>query len=142
MTRFKRGEQDVIQELAFINIAFILAPYTAESLVQTVVDLGLSESFRPIYQMYVGMSRGLIATKLMGVSDDQITLPNFLNLPVPLFVDSKDSRLIQISDLINGLYLAKEVGKVTAFKKQLLEATSILESRINIHSIDWNAKTA
>jgi hypothetical protein len=137
LAKFMGGEQKTIQNLAYFNLPYYIAPYTATSLVQTIVDLGLSESFKPIYQMYVGAARGIVAFKGMGLLDEDISRPNFQNLPTPLFVDSKDSRLIQLSDLLNGLLLAKEMGEMTEFKQKLLDATSSLENRISLHTVEW-----
>lgn len=136
------GCQAAIQMLAFMNVSNFLAPHTSQYPVQTVVDLGLSESFRPIYQMYVGHARGLIAVKMMGIRDDQITIPNYSNLPVPLFVDSHDSRLIQLSDLLIGTLLAKNMQQSTGFKGKLIDTVACLDSRIALHSIEWNANKA
>jgi hypothetical protein len=136
------GCQAAIQSLAFFNMSNFLAPYTSQHPVQAVVDLGLSESFRPIYQMYVGHARGLTAVKMRGVRDIQITIPNYSNLPVPLFVDSHDSRLIQLSDLLIGTLLAKNMRQSTGFKGELIDTVACLDSRIALHSIEWNADKA
>jgi len=133
--------QGMIQTLAYSNVSNYLVPETSQGVVQLIVDLGLSESFRPIYDMYVGMSRGVLTVKLIGIPEDQLTLQNFRNLPVPLFIDSKDSRLLQLSDVLIGLRLAEITGSATAFKKRLAESTRCLNERIVVESVEWNAES-
>jgi len=126
--------QRMIQWLAYGNVAFLLAPHTERGIVQVIIDLGLSESFKPMYDMYVGTNRGLLAVRQMGISEELITLPNFRNLPVPLFIDSRDSRLVQLSDVIVGLKLAEKCPPVSDFKSRLIGSINDIGERITVHS--------
>lgn len=129
--------QQSIQHLAFFNIPFYLSKYTSTSVVQTIVDLGVQESFKPVYDMYVGISRGISAVKRMGLDDGVVSVPNFRNLPVPTFVDSKDSRLLQFSDLLVGLLLAEAIGSLSPLKRALLRELNTLRDRVHFQTVNW-----
>lgn len=133
------GNQAAIQLLSFTNVSHFLAPYKDKAIVQLVVDLGLNKAFKPIYRMYVGKAQGIVAAKIMGVTDENITEKNYRNLPIPLFIDSVDSRLMQLSDLLTGLALSKESGRLTGFKARLYEAADASLARAEVSTVEWNA---
>jgi hypothetical protein len=139
IANFAGGNQAAIQMLSFMNVSHFLAPYKDKSIVQLVVDLGLNEAFKPVYRMYVGKTQGVVAAKIMGVNDEDITEKNYRNLPVPLFVDSVDSRLMQLSDLLTGLALSKESGRLTGFKARLYEAADAGLAQAEVSTVEWNA---
>lgn len=131
--------QRMIQELAYANVANFLAPHTKRGVVQVIIDLGLSAAFKPIYDMYVGTTRGLLAMKQVGIAEDHITRPNYHNLPVPLFIDSRDSRLIQLSDMIVGITLAGKCTPVSEFKRRLTNSIHAVVKHTTVNSVEWNA---
>ena len=77
--------------------------------------------------------------KARNIDDSQITLKNYRNLPVPLFLDSNDSRLLQFSDLLIGLLLSKETGSLTPFKEELLKRIEPVMKNVQVFSGEWNA---
>jgi hypothetical protein len=128
-----------IQHLAYVNIDHHLAPLCATHVVQRVVDLGISESFRPIYEMYVAGTRGLALLKARGIPDALITVKNYQNSPIPLFLRSQESRLLQVSDLIIGVLLARETNQMTPFKNSILQALTPILENVSVFSAQWNA---
>jgi hypothetical protein len=131
-----------IQLLAHLNIPVYLADLTSKNVVQVIIDLGLSEAFRPVYDIYSGSSKSIPHMKAAGVADDQITVPNFKRLPPPVFVDSVHSRILQFSDLLVGLVLSREIGALTGFKSALLDAFKPAVERVKLFTVDWNANAA
>jgi hypothetical protein len=129
-----------IQQLAHINIGSYLAKSAETHCIQTIVDLGLSESFRPVYEVYAGSSRGLKLIRAQGVQDVHITVPHYRRLLPPAFVDSKDSRLLQFSDLLIGLLLCRETGRLTPFKQSLLDCMAPVMPRVKLTTVEWNAQ--
>jgi len=127
-----------IQHLAHININYYLAGSAETHVVQMIVDLGISESFRPVYDIYAGALRSIPMMKARGIQDDQITIANYQRLPRPVFLDSKDSRILQFSDLLIGLLLSKELGSITPFKAALLECLAPIMPNIQVVSVEWN----
>ncbi len=132
------SHQNMIQMMAFQNMSNFLSPITSSTQVQTVVDLGLNESFKPIYQMYVSGQKNIPIILGMGVDESDISISNFRNLPTPLFIRSEDSKCIQISDVIIGLLLAKKMGTISKFKGSLYETLEPIMPNIGCHSIHWN----
>lgn len=132
------GSQQCIQKLAFFNLQYFLAPYTNTQVVQTIVDLGLCKGFKPVYEMYVAQMKGLIATKLAGFKDKDITSPNFRNLPSPLFIRSRDSRIVQFCDLIIGSFLSYELGQLSDFKSKIHSSLAALDQMIRLETVEWN----
>lgn len=131
-----------IQHLAHVNVSHALAAPAAENLIQIVVDLGLSEAFRSVYDIYASSARGLKLIKAQGIQDVHITTPHYRQLLPPVFSDSKDSRLIQFSDLLIGLLLAEQAGQLTPFKSALLGRLSPLLPRVQLLSVEWNKDDA
>lgn len=127
-----------IQQLAFINISNYLSELAASHQVQIVVDLGIAESFRPIYDMYCSGLRSIPMLKARGIADDQITIQNYRNLPRPLFLDSGDSRLLQYSDVVIGLLLARRLGVLTPFKEAMLQCIEPTLKNVHEYSVEWN----
>jgi hypothetical protein len=67
---------------------------------------------------------------------------NYRNILPPLFSDSKDERLIQISDLIIGVQMWKLESKFknsSIFRKNIIDIVSTLDSSINIYEVEWNS---
>ncbi len=131
-----------IQQLSYVNINNYLAAPAATHVVQMIVDLGISESFRPVYDMYAGALRSIPMLKARGITDDQITISNYRNLPRPVFLASQDSRLLQFSDLLIGLLLCREVGALTPFKLKLVEQLSAMMKYVESVSVEWNKDAA
>jgi len=131
-----------IQHLAHINVAHYLAKPAENHLIQTIVDLGLSESFRPVYEVYAGSNRGLKMIKAQRIEDVHISIPHYRHLLPPAFVDSRDSRLLQYSDLLIGLLLCREAGGLTPFKQSLLECMAPVMPRVELSTVEWNAGDA
>lgn len=132
-----------IQELAHFNIvSSYLADLMEQGIVQIVVDLGLSEAFRPVYRLYSSAIENIPKLLACGWSASGITIPNFTRLPPPVFMDSKRSRILQFSDLVIGLLLCKEIGALSKFKESMLEAISPLVQATQVHSIEWNKNIA
>jgi hypothetical protein len=131
-----------IQHLAHINVSHALAAPAAENLIQIVVDLGLSESFRSVYDVYASSARGLKLIKAQGIQNVHMTVPHYMQLLPPVFADSKDSRLIQFSDLLIGLLLVEQTGLLTPFKTALLECLAPLLQRVQQLSVEWNKSDA
>jgi hypothetical protein len=131
------GGQENLSMLAcaWFNMGVYLESTTGETLVQSVVDLGISESFRPIYNTYVGMSSGVAALVSGGI---EISLPNFRNLPTPLFVDSRNSRAIQLSDVLIGLLLARTTNTLSPLMARLHAELAGIHSQIQLYSVEWN----
>jgi len=127
-----------IQHLAHININNYLAQPAESHVVQMIVDLGISESFRPIYDIYAGAVRNIPMMKARGIRDDQITVANYQRLPRPVFLDSKDSRVLQFSDLLIGLLLARDLQVLTPFKASLLEQLAPIMHNVQIVSVEWS----
>ena len=127
-----------IQQLSYVNINNYLTALAATHVVQMIVDLGISESFRPIYDMYAGALRSIPMLKARGITDDQITIAHYRNLPKPVFLASGDSRLLQFSDFLIGLLLCREVGALTPFKLQLLEQVGAIMKNTEVVSVEWN----
>lgn len=128
-----------VQHLANINLSHYLAPLLASHTVQMIVDLGLSESFRPVYDIYAGALRSIPMMKARGIEDEQITIPHYRQLPAPTFLDSGDSRILQFSDLLIGLMLCDKIGAATLFKGRLLDAITPVVGTVEIFSVEWNA---
>lgn len=132
-----------IQQLAHFNIvSSYLAKLTDQGVVQVIVDLGLSEAFRPVYNLYAGAIQNIPNLVAQGIGDDQITIPNFRRLPPPVFMDSARSRILQFSDLFIGLLLCNELQAMTSFKQSLYEAIEPLLGVTSFHSVEWNANVA
>lgn len=132
-----------IQQLAHFNVvSAYLEKITDQEIVQVIVDLGLSEAFRPVYNIYAGAIQSIPNLVAHGIGDKQITIPNFRRLPAPVFMDSARSRVLQFSDLIIGLLLSKELNAMTSFKQSLFEAIEPLLGITSFHSIEWNANGA
>jgi hypothetical protein len=131
-----------IQQLAYVSISHYLSNIVRTQPVQIVVDLGVSESFRPIYDMYAGVLRSIPMMKARGITDSQITIENYRNLPMPLFLDSRDSRILQFSDLLIGLLLSRELKVLTDFKKALLSCLDPVMSNVSVGSVEWNQNAA
>ena len=127
-----------IQQLAFINIKNYLSDLAVSHQLQIVVDLGISESFRPIYDLYCSAVRGIPMLKARGIADEQITIPNYRNLLRPLFLDSGDSRLLQFSDLLIGLLLARRLGVLTPFKEAMLQCIEPTLKNVREYTVEWN----
>lgn len=134
--------QKAIQFLANFNISHYLTEPAKNHLIQTVVDLGLSGSFKSVYDMYYAISRGLKLVKSQGFEDDLISVPNYRNLLPPVFITSQDSRLLQLSDLIIGLLLSRDTGKMSPFKESLLNSLTPIQNRIKLNSVKWNKDDA
>jgi hypothetical protein len=128
----------VIQRLAHINTNSYLAKPTETHIVQMVVDLGISESFRPIYDIYAGALRSIPMLKARGITDDQITIANYRRLPRAVFMDSKDSRVLQFSDMLIGLTLSRDLQVLTPFKTSLLERLAPIMHNVQVLSVEWN----
>lgn len=132
-----------IQQLAHFNVvSSYLAKITDQEIVQVIVDLGLSEAFRPVYNVYAGAIQSVPNLVAQGIGDDQITIPNFRRLPAPVFMDSARSRVLQFSDLLIGLLLSRELNALTSFKQSLLQAFEPLLGVTTFHSVEWNANVA
>jgi len=131
-----------IQQLSYVNINNYLAAPAATHVVQMIVDLGISKSFRSIYDMYAGALRSIPMLKARGITDDQITISNYRNLPRPVFLTSGDSRLLQFSDFLIGLLLCREVGALTPFKLKLLEQVGAIMKNVEVVSVEWNKDAA
>ncbi len=132
-----------IQQLAHFNVvSSYLAKLTDQGVVQVIVDLGLSEAFRPVYNVYAGAIQSIPNLVAQGIGNDQITIPNFRRLPPPVFMDSARSRILQFSDLVIGLLLSRELNAMTNFKQSLFEAIEPLLSITSFHSVEWNANVA
>jgi len=128
-----------IQLLAYLNIQHnYLAELSKTQVVQMIVDLGISKSFRPVYEMYASVVRSIPMLKARGISDDQITIPNYQRQPRPVFLDSKDSRVLQFSDLVIGLLLSEIVGNLTPFKAALIERIAPIRRNVQLMSNEWN----
>jgi len=127
-----------IQHLSYINITNYLAGPAASHPIQIIVDLGIAESFRPIYDMYCSTLRSIPMLKARGIADDQITVPHYRNLPRPVFLDSGDSRLLQYSDLLIGLLLARQIGSLTPFKSKIFERIEPIMKNVEVFSVEWN----
>lgn len=134
------NKERAIQHLAFQNVHRYLEPYTQIGCVQTIVDLGLHESFRPVYEIYALSARGLNATRDIENDETQITIRNFRQHLTPVFLDSKDSRLLQLSDTLIGLELASKNQQLTPFKQQLFQATRCLENHMTVHTVDFTVQ--
>lgn len=130
--------QIAIQFLAATNIKYHVSGITKDDQMQLIVDLGLSESFRQIYDIHSGSAKSIPYMKSMGFKEEDITFPNYRNFLAPLFIDSKDSRAIQLSDLVIGLSLAKQTGGLTGFKADLYGALEPIHPHIMINSVEWN----
>ncbi|APG27028.1 hypothetical protein A7E78_03780 [Syntrophotalea acetylenivorans] len=139
---FFSSPQIAIQYLSATNIKYHLMDITKNQQLQIVVDLGLSESFRPIYDIHSGSTRSIPYMKAMGLNESEITFPNYRNFLAPLYMDSRDSRAIQFSDLVIGLSLARQTGELTGFKADLYQALEPIHSHITINSIEWNKDRA
>lgn len=131
-----------IQMLSYVNIDHYLTTLAQANTVQMIVDLGLSESFRPIYNIYAGARRTIPMLKARGIDDAQITIANYRNLPAPVFLDSTDSRILQYSDLVIGLLLARQLDLLTNFKAKLLAALGSVVANVELYSVEWNADSA
>lgn len=131
-----------IQHLAHFNVSHALAAPAAENLIQIVVDLGLSEAFRPVYDVYASSARGLKVVKAQRLQNVHISVPHYMQLLPPVFADSKDSRLIQFSDLLIGLLLAEQTDQLTLFKTALLGCLAPLMHRVKRLSVEWNRDDA
>ena len=127
--------QKQIQSLAWHNYSRHIKEITKDSLVQAIVDLGLSESFRPIYNMYQSIIRGVVDAKFFEIDDENITIPNFRNILPPVFIDSRDSRLIQISDVIIGSYNACNKEKRSDFSKRVHDVIMVIEEKVIVNSV-------
>lgn len=127
-----------IQHLSWINIANYLAGPASSNPVQVVVDLGIAESFRPIYDMYCSTVRSIPMLKARGIHDSDITIPHYRNLPRPVFLDSGDSRLLQCSDLLIGLLLARQLQVLTPFKSALLAQVEPILKNVEVLTVEWN----
>ena len=119
-----------------------MAEFTEEGVVQVIVDLGLSDAFRSVYNIYAGALQSIPQLVAHGIGVDQITIPNFNRLPPPVFMDSARSRILQFSDLLIGLLLSRELNALTDFKQSLLDAVSPLLDVTRVHSVEWNANAA
>lgn len=127
-----------IQHLAHININNYLAGPAETHVVQMIVDLGISESFRPVYDIYASALRSIPMMKARGIQDNQITIANYQRLPRPVFLDSKDSRVLQFSDLLIGLLLSRELDNLTPFKAALIERLAPIMNNVHVRSVEWN----
>lgn len=127
-----------IQQLSYVNIANYLAGPASSNAVQVIVDLGIAESFRPIYDMYCSSVRSIPMLKARGIHDSDITIPHYRNLPRPVFLDSGDSRLLQYSDLLIGLLLARQLHVLTPFKSALLAQIEPIFKNVEVLSVEWN----
>lgn len=127
-----------IQQFAFIRINNYLEDLAASHQVQIVVDLGIAESFRPTYDMYCSTVRSIPMLKARGIGDDQITIAHYRNLPRPLFLDSGDSRILQYSDVLIGLLLARRLGVLTPFKQAMLQCIEPTLKNVHEYSVEWN----
>jgi hypothetical protein len=128
-----------IQGMAYRNINNYLVQPAETCVVQTIVDLGISESFKPVYDMYAGSLRSIPMMKARGIQDDAITIANYRRLPRPLFLTAQDSRLLQFSDLLIGLILASEMGELTEFKRQLLVELEPVMPRVTFSRVEYRA---
>jgi hypothetical protein len=127
-----------IQQLSCVNIANYLAGPASSNPVQVIVDLGIAESFRPIYDMYCSTVRSIPMLKASGIPDSNITIPHYRNLPRPVFLDSGDSRLLQYSDFLIGLLLARQLQVLTPFKSALLAQIEPIFKNVEVLSVEWN----
>lgn len=131
-----------IQHFSYVNISKNLAALAATHVVQMVVDLGISESFRPIYEMYASNLKNIPMLKARGISDAHIAIPHYRNLPMPVFLASGESRLLQFSDFLIGLLLCHEVEDLTPFKLKLLEQVGSIMKNVEIISVEHNIDAA
>ena len=134
--------QQAIQHFAQFNVPQHLAELTSSNIVQIIADLGLSESFRPTYNVYASTVGSIPMVKAHGVPDAAITVPNWKRLPKAVFLDSKDSRVLQFSDLVVGLNLSERLGTLSAFKRSLLDALAPIQSLLRVKSVEWNRDDA
>jgi len=136
---FHETPERAMYRLALARLPQHLAPYTASEPVQKIVDLGVSEAFKGLYGLYMMRRRGRMAMQQMGFDEEHIPTPNHHHLLPPLFVASHDSRILQLSDVLLGLSLAKTAGALTEFKKDLLQATRAIQDKVKARLIEWNS---
>lgn len=134
--------QKMIQYLAFVNMSEYLSPLSCTTQIQTVVDMGLNESFKPIYDMYTSIHKTIPSMSSMGFDETHITFKDYRNVPIPLFIESRDSKLIQLSDVIVGLLLASKMENLSPFKSYLYNLMQPIICNIKCHTIEWNKQSA
>ena len=132
------GPSDFIQSMANMNIRLYIEEITNTEPTQIVVDLGLNESFKKIYEMYSGALKSVPMLKCLGVTDSNIYIPNFRNLPIPLYLRSEDSRLLQISDVVIGSIVSEQTNSITDFKTKIINTVKRHSHITKIHSVEWN----
>lgn len=121
-----------IQDRAFQEIPFHLAPRAQDELIQMVIDLGLSESFQKEYEMYVSSATSLVSVIAVAGDDDGVALRQWRNLPCPVFISSKSSRVMQMTDMVVGLCRWKAEGSTGSFKQLLYDAFEMYLSDVTI----------
>lgn len=129
-----------ILSLAYFNIPYFIQDMTENEPVQLIIDAGFDPSYKKqIHPIYLSTKEGIDNARVFkNWREGQISTPNYTNILPPAFVDSKDERLTQISDLIVGVQMWKLENKLSNFKKQIIKAVDILNPQIELHVIEWN----
>ena len=127
-----------IQVLAYMVVHHIIEHHLKGEFIQIVVDLGRSAGFNNIYDLYVGAISGLPQARWLEIPDELLIHPGYRNMPMPLFLDSRNSRLIQFADFIAGIGLKKYIGNCSAFGTAMCETVEPLFATAIVNSQEWN----
>lgn len=136
---FRRTEAKFIQNLACINVLHgLIQPLANHNFIQIIVDGGFNEAFKPLHDMYMDIKRGIDNAKVIGFEDKDISIKNYNRILTPVFVDSRDERLIQVSDMMLGEVFCAIENKGGLFKLRVRDALAPLKGDIHLISSEFN----
>ncbi len=128
-------QEEYIQSYTFWQLGNHLKEFSKDNHIQVIIDGGLDKGFSNVYKLYAESFRGCaFASYFSGEKD--ISVPNFKNIAPPVFIDSKDSKLVQLSDIVIGLSLKKQMNQLNPFSQKLYDELRPLISNIIIKPIE------
>ena len=136
---FGKEPEKMIFTLAFLNVSYWVQEITKYGLLQMIIDAGFNDSYKRLHDIYMSKKRSVDIVRLFW-DESIISTPNFRNILSPAFVDSRDERLIQISDAVIGVEMWKQQGSVSEFKQKIIDIVSVLDSQIEVNEVEWNKK--
>ncbi|MBW1795180.1 MAG: DUF3800 domain-containing protein [Deltaproteobacteria bacterium] len=117
------GPFSALMQLTYWNLLRKFHNYSQDSLIQFIIDGAFQESFKKIADGYSAFKIGADMGREL-FKEEYKPLIDYKKLLEPVYIDSKDSRHIQISDIILGVCMVKETcdnGFETPYKKQIAD---------------------
>lgn len=130
-----------ILNLAFFNVRYFIQKITEKELLQLIIDAGFNASYKSLHNIYMNIKRGVDNARVFERTKTRISTPNFMNILPPAFVDSRDERLIQISDVIIGVQMWKQEGNISEFKQKIIDIVDVLRPEVEVYEVEWNKKS-